>query len=90
MPITTVVFIVISSLITFGFIATMRYLAIYREEKLGSGQTDNSLGAGELRGMIQESMMDAIEPIEKRLDKMEAALKQLPEHRPGAVEDGSE
>ena len=41
---------------------------------------DNSLGTGELRELIQESMHEAISPLEERLDLVEKRTRQLPEH----------
>ena len=84
MPISLVILILLSSLIVFGFIATMRYLEIYKSEKLGDdagGENaggQNSLGTGELQNLIQAAMFDAIQPVEERLDRMEVALRQLP------------
>ncbi|TDI76679.1 MAG: hypothetical protein E2O84_02110 [Bacteroidetes bacterium] len=81
MPFSVVIFIILSTLIVFGFIATMKFLDIYRRAKLGEGGgsgVDNSLGTSELRGLIQEAVVDAIHPVEERLDRMEMALRQLP------------
>ena len=82
MPLSVVIFILLSTLIVFGFISTMKFLDIYRRAKLGEGGgsgVDNSLGTGELRGLIQEAVVDAIQPVEDRLEQMEMALRQFPE-----------
>ena len=82
MPVSVLILILSSTLIVFGFIATMKFLDIYRRTKLGDEGgtgTDNSLGTGELRGLIQEAVVDAIQPVEDRLEQMEMALRQLPE-----------
>lgn len=74
-----VLFLVLSTLIVFGFIATMRWLEIYKNQQSGAGGGENSLGTGELRGLIQEAMLETINPLEERLDRMEMSLRQLPE-----------
>jgi len=83
MEIGLVVFLVLSTLIVFGFIATMRWLDIWKQQRLGGegvAEGENSLGTGELRGLIQEAMQDVIAPLEERLDLMEGHLRQLPAH----------
>ena len=82
---TLAAFILLSTIIVFGFIATMRYLEIYKAQKLGDdlgGENaggQNSLGTGELQNLIQAAMFEAIQPVEERLGRMEKALRQLPE-----------
>ena len=77
----TVVFLILSTLIVFGFIATMKWLEIWKQERLGGSAVEGgekSLGTGELRGLIQEALQDVITPLEERLDLMEGHMRQLP------------
>ena len=79
-----IVFLVLTTLIVFGFVATMRFLEVYKQTRLGDGGAGNSLGTGELRGLIQEAVFDSIQPLEERLDRMETSLRQLPSARDGS------
>ena len=51
-----------------------------KREKLRAESGGNSLGTSELRDLIQEAMLDAITPLEERLDLIEMNTRQLPEH----------
>lgn len=50
-----------------------------RREQIRAGEEGSSLGASELKGLIQEAMHDAVAPLEERMDRMEKHLRQLPE-----------
>jgi hypothetical protein len=52
-------------------------------EELRTQGGDKSLGASELRELIQETMLDVIAPVEERLDAIETHLRRLPEHSTG-------
>ena len=50
-----------------------------RREQIRAGQEGSSLGTSELRALIQEAMLDAIAPLEERLELIEKHMRQLPE-----------
>ncbi len=61
-----------------------------KKERLRGEEGDNSLGTGELRDLIQESMHEAIAPLEERLEVIEKRTRQLPEHSAERQEDESD
>jgi len=68
-------------LIVFCFISLMvKWGNDLKREKLRAEGGGNSLGTSELRGLIQEAMLDAITPLEERLDLIEMNTRRLPEH----------
>ena len=68
-------------LIVFSFLALIaKWGNDLKREKIRAESGGSSLGMGELRGLIQEAMHDAITPLEERLDLMEIHMRQLPEH----------
>ena len=76
-----VVLVALVNLIFFGFIALMvKWRTDLKREKIRAEGGGNSLGTGELRGLIQEAMLDAITPLEERLGLMEMHQRQLPNH----------
>ena len=75
------IFVVFIVLIVFSFVALMvKWSLDQKREKMRAERGGSSLGTGELRGLIQEAMHDAIAPLEERLDLMEMHMRQLPEH----------
>ena len=65
----------------FGFIALMvKWSLDQKREKMRAESGGSSLGTGELRGLIQEAMVDAMAPLEERLDLIEMNTRRLPEH----------
>lgn len=68
-------------LIVFSFIALMvKWENDLKREKIRAKGGGSSLGTSELRGLIQEAMLDAITPLEERLDLMEMHMRRLPGH----------
>jgi|Marorgknorr_s2lv_3_1036020.scaffolds.fasta_scaffold01563_3 hypothetical protein len=58
--------------------------------KLRAQESDNSLGTGELRDLIQESMLEAMAPLEERLELVERQTRRLPEHSAERQEGASD
>jgi len=82
MPITVLGLIFTTLLIAFGFAGlAIRWQYDYklRREQIRAGAADSSLGASELRALIQEAVLDSVAPIEDRLDRIEQHMRQLPE-----------
>ncbi len=50
-----------------------------RREQIRGGKEEGSLGTSELRGLIQEAMLDVVAPLEQRMERIETHLRQLPE-----------
>ncbi len=74
------IFVVFIVLIVFSFVALMvKWSLDQKREKMRAESGGSSLGTGELRGLIQEAMLDAIAPLEERLDLIEMNTRQLPE-----------
>ena len=81
MDISLVVLIALVNLIFFGFIALMvKWRTDLKREQIRAEGRGNSLGTGELRSLIQEAMLDAIAPLEDRLELMEMHQRQSPDH----------
>ena len=75
------IFVVFIVLIVFGFIALMvKWKNDLKREEIRGESGGSSLGTGELRGLIQEAMHDAMAPVEERLDLIEMHMRRLPEH----------
>ena len=51
-----------------------------KREKILAEAGGKSLGTSELKGIIQEAVQEAINPMEERLDLLESHMRQLPEH----------
>ena len=51
-----------------------------QREKILAEAGGKSLGTSELKGIIQEAVQEAINPMEERLDLLESHMRQLPEH----------
>lgn len=83
MPITVIVFIILIILISFGFASfAIKWDHDFKlkRERIRAEGGGNSLGTSELRGLIQEAMLETITPLEERLDLMEMHMRRLPEH----------
>ena len=50
-----------------------------KRDQLRDQGKGNSLGEGELRKLLQDTVLDAIAPMEDRLDLIEMHMRQLPE-----------
>jgi len=94
MSIAVIVFILLIILISLGFggmaIKWDHDFKLKREE-LRTESRGSSLGTSELRGLIQEAMLETISPLEERLDLIEMHMRQLPAHATESeARDGSE
>ena len=82
MPLSVIAFIIGVILISFAFGGLMiKWQNDLKREKFLAENSSNSLGTSELRGMMQETMLDTVAPIEERLELIEAHMRQLPESR---------
>ena len=79
MGIGLVAFIVLIVVISLSFGALfVKWDNDLKREKLRAEGGGSSLGASELRNLIQEAMLDANAPLEERLDLIEAHMRRLP------------
>lgn len=80
MPISVIAFILIIILISFAFGGlVIKWNNDLKRQQINAKTQGNSLGTSELKGLIQEAMLDTVAPIEERLDLIEAHMRVLPE-----------
>ena len=90
MPITVIFFVLPILLLSFGFGAlAIRWDHEFKlnRERIRAEGAGNSLGTSELRALIQDVMMEAVAPVEERLELIERHMRQLPEHASEAAEE---
>ncbi|GMQ82147.1 MAG: hypothetical protein BMS9Abin05_1591 [Rhodothermia bacterium] len=80
MDFSTVFFNLMINVIVFSFIAwSVKNKYDLKKEELRALGGSQSLGTSELKGMIQESMMDALAPLEEPFELIESHMRRLPE-----------
>ena len=83
MDIEIIGFVILIILLAFSFGGlTIKWHHDFRlkQERIRAESKGSSLATSELSDLIQSAMLDALSPLEERLDLIEMHMRQLPEH----------